>query len=108
MHQHVGRLDADADDTGQQTDHGMGSCLRRFFQPVEASDLDRLDLVPDESKSRQVAPQLGQGVRWERDALWRTQLSETLCRVAQLRFEATDSEAHQATLDPVFDAGLLA
>jgi hypothetical protein len=52
MHQHIRRLDADADHTGQQTDHGMRSVLGRLLKPLKACHFDRLDLVHDEAQPR--------------------------------------------------------
>ena len=83
MHQHVGRLDADADDTGQQADHGMWSFRGRIFQPFDAGDLDRLDLVHDDAQPRQIASELGQSVWRERDTLRRAQRAQPLSRLAQ-------------------------
>jgi hypothetical protein len=108
MHQHIRRLDSDAEHTGQETHHLLGALLGRLFQLTHAGPLDLFDLVLDEPKARHVAAQLAKRVRWHRHVLRRTQRLETLRRIAQFWIEAPDAETGQTGFQPAHDACALA
>ena len=63
MHQHVRRFDANADHTGQQSNHRMRLFGRRLFEPLQTGRLNLVDLAHDKAQACHVAAQLGQGVR---------------------------------------------
>src|ERR671911_1063988 len=78
LHQHVGRLDANADDAGQEAHHRMWPRRRRLFQTHEAGPFDRVDLLSDHSEPSHVAPDLVAHIRGDRHILWRAQSLEPL------------------------------
>jgi hypothetical protein len=51
MHQYVGRLDADADGMGQQTENGMRSCLRHLFGRSSRAISIAFNLIHSEAKT---------------------------------------------------------
>ena len=78
LHQHVRRLDADADHARQQADHGIWSGLGRPLETLQARLLDLPYLLEDEPPALHVAVQLGQRVGRDRLALGRAQVFQTL------------------------------
>jgi hypothetical protein len=93
VHQHVRRLDADADHACQQPNHRVRPFFGCLSQSFEARLLDLGDLAGHEAQPGHVAPQLGERVRRQRHALRRTQRLQTPRRRAQGRPEASDAEA---------------
>jgi hypothetical protein len=55
LHQHIRRLDADADDARQHPNHRMPASGRRPLQALQPSLLDGVDLLADPSQSGHVA-----------------------------------------------------
>ena len=108
VHQHVRRLDADADHACQQPNHRVRPFVGCLAQSFEARLLDLGDLAGHEAQPRHVASQLGERVRRQGHALRRTQRLQTPRRLAQGRPEPADAEARQAIPYPIDDAGALA
>ena len=118
LHQHVGGLDADADDARQQANHALRRVRRGLPQPLQAGAFDLGDL-----RLHQLQP----GTSCRRAMSWRN--SATVLggnadpsgvrsaakrsdapglrrgRPAQGRLEIADAEARQGTLHAVDDAG---
>lgn len=103
MDQHIRRLDADADDPGEQPHHRMRSFRRRLFQLRQPGLLDRPDLVPDDGEPRQIALDLGERVRRDRQIFRCPQRCQPLPGRAQFGFEAADAEPGQRRLHAVDD-----
>src|SRR5208283_2239999 len=58
LHQHVGRLDADPKNAGQQSHHGMRSGLWCLLQTLHACAFNRCDLLAHNGQPIEVAPHL--------------------------------------------------
>ena len=104
----VGCLDADADHPGQQQDHGMAAFVRLLRQPFETHRFNLADLLANKAQPHHGAAQFGHRVGRQRGPLWCAQLAKPLCRFAQTRLEAANTQARQRALDPAADAGALA
>jgi hypothetical protein len=87
MHQHVRRFDANANNTGEQSDHRMRFFLRRLFQALRTRLLNFLDLVHDKAQSRHVSTKFEKCVCRERNPLRRDQRCETFRCLAQRRLK---------------------
>src|SRR6266567_4153243 len=107
MHQHVRRFDANADNTGEQSDHRMRFFLRSLFQPLRTRLLNLLDLVHDKAQSRHVSTKFEKHVWRKRTPLRRNQRCETFRCFAQRRLEVSNTEAGQTALHPVYNARAL-
>ncbi len=107
MHQHVRRFDANANNTGEQSDHRLRFFLRRLFQALRTRLLNFLDLVHDKTQSRHVSTKFEKCICRERNPLRRDQRCETFRCLAQRRLEASNTEAGQTTLHPVYNARTL-
>jgi hypothetical protein len=94
-HQHVRRLDADANDARQQAHHGIWAFCRRLLQALETGLLERLDLPTDQGEPGHVAAELVQCVVRNWAAFRRAQRRQPLRRLAQMRLEAADAEPGQ-------------
>src|SRR4029077_13696687 len=101
MDQHISRLDTNADDSGQQPDHGVGPGLRLLLQSFLTSFLDLPDLADNKAQPRHVALQLGQGVWRQRHALRGVHGCQTLGGLAQGWFEVANAQPGQGGLYPV-------
>jgi hypothetical protein len=66
LHQHVGRLDADADYAGQQQHRGVRPLCRSLRQVIEPRLLDLADLSLDDVVALQIALERGQRIRRDR------------------------------------------
>ena len=86
MDQHVGGLQADSDDTGQEHDHGVGPRLRRLLQARQPVALDGLDLLAHHGEAGEIAADLVQGVGRQGCALRRHKRLKLLGRPTRLDF----------------------
>src|SRR5438874_6025698 len=101
MNQHISRFDTNTDDSGQPPNHGVGPGLRLLLQSFLTSVLDLSDLADDKAQPRYIALQLGQGIWWQRYALWGVHGCKTLGRLAQGRFEVANAQPGQGGFYPV-------
>ena len=107
MYQHVRRIDADAHDAGEETNHCMRFFLRGLLQPLRTHFLNLLDLAHDKAQSRHLSTKFEKRVWRERNPLRRLQRLETFRRFAQRRLEVANTEAYQTALHPVHNARAL-
>jgi hypothetical protein len=103
LHQHIRRLDADADDPRQHPNHRMPASGRRPFQALQPSLLDGVDLLADPSQSGHVASHLIQHVGRNWRLLWSPQCVKLLRRREQSRLEAANAEPDQGRLHAIDD-----
>src|SRR5690348_14521350 len=86
----------------------MRSGLRSLLEALEAGLLDGRDLLANQGKPGQVAPELGQRVRRKRPIVRHAQGLEALRGLAQFRLEAADAEPGPGALHPIHVARALA
>ena len=98
LHQHVRRLDPDADDAGQQTHHRVRAPVRRLFQSCSRV-CSIASICARTTASRAMSRRISvERVRRDRHTLRRAQCVEPLRRFAQRRLEAADAEPGQRRL----------
>jgi hypothetical protein len=78
LHQHIRRLDANADDARQHPNHRMPASSRRPFQALQPSLLDGVDLLASRARSRRISSNMLGGIGVSSDGA--RQVSWTLCR----------------------------
>jgi hypothetical protein len=107
MYQHVRRIDADAHDASEETNH----CIAIFpegLAPTVAHALPQPVIWPMTKRSRAISRRSSRSVFGGRGTpLRRLQRLETFRRFAQRRLEVANTEAYQTALHPVHNARAL-